>query len=153
MRSSVLLKYPWPGNIRELRNVLERAMIMARGLERVGDRAPAVWKCATRRHGSGSPHPADAVRGGAEPHRPDAPRAQRESDASSARARHLRATLIKKIKEYGLEAKSRGRRGSDSWASPRVAAAVPRSLALARSLFGVARPDGRAPARCARTSY
>src|SRR5947199_4447405 len=31
-----LLKYAWPGNIRELRNVLERAMIMARGLERVG---------------------------------------------------------------------------------------------------------------------
>ncbi|HEX2780843.1 MAG TPA: sigma-54 dependent transcriptional regulator, partial [Gemmatimonadaceae bacterium] len=26
-----LLKYAWPGNIRELRNVLERAMIMARG--------------------------------------------------------------------------------------------------------------------------
>ena len=31
-----LLKYAWPGNIRELRNVLERAMIMARGLEQVG---------------------------------------------------------------------------------------------------------------------
>src|SRR5436305_12333530 len=30
-----LLKYSWPGNIRELRNVLERAMIVARGLEGV----------------------------------------------------------------------------------------------------------------------
>ena len=30
-----LLKYAWPGNIRELRNVLERAMIVARGLESV----------------------------------------------------------------------------------------------------------------------
>jgi len=28
---AVLLAYPWPGNIRELRNVIERAMILARG--------------------------------------------------------------------------------------------------------------------------
>jgi len=28
---SLLLKYPWPGNIRELANVLERAMILQRG--------------------------------------------------------------------------------------------------------------------------
>jgi formate hydrogenlyase transcriptional activator len=26
-----LLGYPWPGNIRELRNVIERAMILSRG--------------------------------------------------------------------------------------------------------------------------
>jgi formate hydrogenlyase transcriptional activator len=28
---NALLAYPWPGNIRELRNVIERAMILARG--------------------------------------------------------------------------------------------------------------------------
>jgi formate hydrogenlyase transcriptional activator len=28
---AILLAYPWPGNIRELRNVIERAMILARG--------------------------------------------------------------------------------------------------------------------------
>ena len=28
---ATLLAYPWPGNIRELRNVIERAMILARG--------------------------------------------------------------------------------------------------------------------------
>jgi transcriptional regulator with GAF, ATPase, and Fis domain len=28
---AVLVAYPWPGNIRELRNVIERAMILARG--------------------------------------------------------------------------------------------------------------------------
>jgi DNA-binding NtrC family response regulator len=28
---AALMTYPWPGNIRELRNVIERAMILARG--------------------------------------------------------------------------------------------------------------------------
>ena len=28
---ATLMAYPWPGNIRELRNVIERAMILARG--------------------------------------------------------------------------------------------------------------------------
>jgi DNA-binding NtrC family response regulator len=28
---AALLAYPWPGNIRELRNIIERAMILARG--------------------------------------------------------------------------------------------------------------------------
>ena len=28
---AALQAYPWPGNIRELRNVIERAMILARG--------------------------------------------------------------------------------------------------------------------------
>ena len=31
-----LLTYPWPGNIREMRNVLERALIVGRGAERLG---------------------------------------------------------------------------------------------------------------------
>jgi len=31
-----LLVYPWPGNIREMRNVLERALIVGRGAERLG---------------------------------------------------------------------------------------------------------------------
>ncbi len=30
---SALLEYPWPGNIRELENVLERSMILADGTE------------------------------------------------------------------------------------------------------------------------
>lgn len=30
-----ILRYPWPGNIRELRNVLERAMLLARGQAQV----------------------------------------------------------------------------------------------------------------------
>jgi DNA-binding NtrC family response regulator len=28
---NMLIEYEWPGNIRELRNVIERAMVMARG--------------------------------------------------------------------------------------------------------------------------
>ena len=28
---SLLMSYPWPGNIRELKNVLERALLIARG--------------------------------------------------------------------------------------------------------------------------
>ena len=31
-----LLSHPWPGNIREMRNVLERALIVSRGAERIG---------------------------------------------------------------------------------------------------------------------
>jgi len=98
-----LLKYSWPGNIRELRNVLERAMIMARGLERVGvGHLPMEVRDAS---GAGAEH--HVPRTLSEVERIHIDRTLRAHNANRTRAaRELgisRATLIKKIKEYGLE--------------------------------------------------
>jgi len=98
-----LLKYAWPGNIRELRNVLERAMIMARGLERV-----AIAHLPTEvREASGSGVDHHIPRTLSEVERIHIDRTLRAHNANRTRAaRELgisRATLIKKIKEYGLE--------------------------------------------------
>jgi two-component system, NtrC family, response regulator AtoC len=98
-----LLRYSWPGNIRELRNVLERAMIMARGLERVGiGHLPMEVREAS---GFGVDH--HIPRTLSEVERIHIDRTLRAHNANRTRAaRELgisRATLIKKIKEYGLE--------------------------------------------------
>jgi DNA-binding NtrC family response regulator len=97
-----MLRYGWPGNIRELRNVLERAMIMSRGQDAI------------------APHhlPGDVreVAGGAVDHH--VPKSLEEVERSHIErtlrahagnrthtARELgisRATLIKKIKAFGL---------------------------------------------------
>ena len=98
-----LLKYAWPGNIREMRNVLERAMIMARGQERVApEHLPAEVREAS---GAGVEH--HVPRTLSEVERIHIDRTLRAHNANRTRAaRELgisRATLIKKIKEYGLE--------------------------------------------------
>ena len=98
-----LLKYAWPGNIRELRNVLERAMIMARGQTRVApEHLPTEVREAS---GSGVEH--HVPRTLSEVERIHIDRTLRAHNANRTRAaRELgisRATLIKKIKEYGLE--------------------------------------------------
>ena len=102
-----LLKYAWPGNIREMRNVLERAMIMARGMERVArDHLPAEVRDAS---GAGVEH--HVPRTLSEVERIHIDRTLRAHNANRTRAaRELgisRATLIKKIKEYGLESNER----------------------------------------------
>jgi transcriptional regulator with PAS, ATPase and Fis domain len=102
-----LLRYPWPGNIRELRNVLERAMIMGRGQQRIeAEQLP--------------PDVRSASGGAVEHHVPknleDMERAHIErtliahAGNRTHAARELgisRATLIKKIKTYGLGASKR----------------------------------------------
>jgi two-component system response regulator HydG len=98
-----LLKYAWPGNIREMRNVLERAMIMARGAGRVApEHLPSEVREAS---GAGVEH--HVPRSLAEVERIHIDRTLRAHNANRTRAaRELgisRATLIKKIKEYGLE--------------------------------------------------
>ena len=98
-----LLKYAWPGNIREMRNVLERAMIMARGVARVGaEHLPTEVREAS---GAGVEH--HVPRTLSEVERIHIDRTLRAHNANRTRAaRELgisRATLIKKIKEYGLE--------------------------------------------------
>ena len=97
-----LLRYPWPGNIRELRNVLERAMIMARGAPKIeSEHLPGEVRDAS---GAGVehhvPHTLDEVE------RVHIERTLRAHDSNRTRAAKelgiSRATLIKKIKEYGL---------------------------------------------------
>ena len=97
-----LLRYPWPGNIREMRNVLERAMIMGRGQSRLEvDLLPTEVRSAS---GAGVEH-----------HVPrtleDVERAHIERSllAHAGNRTHAakelgisRATLIKKIKGFGL---------------------------------------------------
>jgi two-component system response regulator HydG len=97
-----LLKYSWPGNIRELRNVLERSRILARGEQLIQPKHLP-------------PEVRDATGAGVEHHVPrtleDVERAhidrtlRAHGDNRTRAAKELgisRATLIKKIKEYGL---------------------------------------------------
>jgi two-component system, NtrC family, response regulator AtoC len=103
-----LLRYSWPGNIRELRNVLERGMIVARGNERIDVvhlpsevRDTAAAASGTSREVA----PLEFVE------REAIERALLVYDGNrthTARALGIsRATLIKKIKDYGLAAIAR----------------------------------------------
>jgi DNA-binding NtrC family response regulator len=97
-----MLHYSWPGNIRELRNVLERAMIMSRGQPSIGPQ-----------HLPGDVR--DSAGAGVEPHVPksleqvERAHIERTLRAHGGNRTHAareldisRATLIKKIKVYGL---------------------------------------------------
>ncbi len=105
-----LLRYPWPGNIRELRNVLERAMIMGRGSTSIGpEHLPVEVREAS---GAGVEH--HVPRSLSEVERTHIERTLKAHDGNRTRAaRELgisRATLIKKIKEFGLGARGNGAR-------------------------------------------
>jgi DNA-binding NtrC family response regulator len=101
-----LLKYGWPGNIRELRNALERAMIVARGAAKVG----AEHLPAEVREASGAGVEAHVPRTLQEVERVHIERTLRANNANRTHAaRELgisRATLIKKIREYGLNVRA-----------------------------------------------
>lgn len=97
-----MLKYGWPGNIRELRNVLERAMIVGRATDKVAVEhlPPEV------REASGVGVEAHVARTLEEVERAHIERTLRAHNANRTHAAKelgiSRATLIKKIKEYGL---------------------------------------------------
>lgn len=100
-----MLRYSWPGNIREMRNVLERAMIMARGAESIGvEHLPSEVRDAS---GAGVEH--HVPRTLSEVERVHIDRTLKFHNANRTRAAKelgiSRATLIKKIKEYGLESR------------------------------------------------
>ena len=102
-----LLRYAWPGNIRELRNVLERAMLMARGL-------PAVELVHLPREvqgASGAEVTHHEPRSLAEVERAHIDRTLRaHAHNRTHAAKELgisRATLIKKIRDYDLAEKVR----------------------------------------------
>ncbi len=96
-----LIAYPWPGNIRELRNVIERAIMVARGepvLRRM--HLPAELHDL---QGSDVVHTPRTLTDVERAHIHRTLRAHKLNRTHAARELGIsRATLIKKIKEYGL---------------------------------------------------
>jgi DNA-binding NtrC family response regulator len=102
-----LLRHAWPGNIRELRNVLERAMIVARGTDCIEVRhLPAEVRDTSMPNVDH--HVAQTLEEVERAHIDRALRAHNANRTHAARELGIsRATLIKKIKEYGLNSRSR----------------------------------------------
>jgi transcriptional regulator with PAS, ATPase and Fis domain len=98
-----LLAYPWPGNIREMRNVLERALIVGRGAEQLGpEHLPGeVGRSAGPAPGAHQPVSLDEVE------RRHIEQTLRRHGGNRTRAAGelgiSRATLINKIKAYALD--------------------------------------------------
>ena len=104
-----LVRYPWPGNLREMRNVVERAMIAARGAPRVlWEHLPAEVRDPL---GSDLEYVPRTMADVERIHVERTLRAHRHNRTRAAEALGIsRATLIKKIKEYGLGPRPRGAR-------------------------------------------
>ena len=98
-----LLRYAWPGNIRELRNVLERAMIMGRGATEIA----ASHLPPEVRDASGAAVEHYVPKSLEEVERVHMERTLRAHSGNRTRAAKelgiSRATLIKKIKDYNLD--------------------------------------------------
>ncbi len=97
-----LLSHPWPGNIREMRNALERALIVGHGAERLGlEHLPA--EVGRRAAPAAEPQAATL----ADVERRHIERTLRRHGGNRTRAAEeldiSRATLINKIKVYGLD--------------------------------------------------
>lgn len=97
-----LLQYPWPGNVREMRNVLERAMILGRGQDAIGvEHLPGEFRARAglgdRRH---TPLSLDELE------RQHIERTLKHHGGNRTRAAAeleiSRATLINKIKRYSI---------------------------------------------------
>jgi DNA-binding NtrC family response regulator len=97
-----LLAHPWPGNVREMRNVLERALILARGSQAVGlEHLPGEFRNrpgpGDRRH---TPMTLDELE------RAHIERTMRHHGGNRTRAAQelgiSRATLINKIKKFAI---------------------------------------------------
>ncbi len=102
-----ILRYSWPGNIRELRNVLERAMLMARGQPSI----ELVHLPREVQNASGalvSHHEPKSLSEVERAHIDRTLRAHRHNRTHAAKELGIsRATLIKKIREYDLSEKAR----------------------------------------------
>ena len=96
-----LIAYPWPGNIRELRNALERALLIGRG-ETVLQRAHLPPELHDP-DGFDAVHTPRTLMDVERAHIHRTLRAHKLNRTHAARELGIsRATLIKKIKEYGL---------------------------------------------------
>ncbi len=96
-----LMAYSWPGNIREMRNVLERALIMSRGAKRIGpEHLPDLGRRAAGDGGRFQPASLEEVE------RRHIERTLKRHTGNRTRAAEelgiSRATLINKIKTYAL---------------------------------------------------
>jgi transcriptional regulator with PAS, ATPase and Fis domain len=97
-----MLRYTWPGNVRQLRNVLERAITVARGREQILPMhlAPEVREASGRGRRPHVPRSLEEVE------RAHIDRTLHANGGNRTRAaRELgisRATLLKKIKHFGL---------------------------------------------------
>src|SRR5690348_13802711 len=98
-----LLAAPWPGSVRQMRNVLERAMILARGAAQIGVERPPL-PADPRRDDGGGRHQPVAL---AEVERVHIERTLKFHGGNRTRsAQELgisRATLINELKSYGLD--------------------------------------------------
>ncbi len=102
-----LLRHAWPGNIREMRNVLERAMIVGRGADRIEVRhlPPDVGDSSLPNTEHHVPMRLEEVE---RAHIARSLAAHNGNRTHAARELGIsRATLIKKIKEYGLNPRAR----------------------------------------------
>ena len=101
-----LVAAPWPGNVREMRNVLERAMILARGQQAIGvEHLPADLRQRGGK-GDGAADKRYQPQSLADVERQQIERTLRHHDGNRTRAALelgiSRATLINKIKIYSL---------------------------------------------------
>jgi two-component system response regulator HydG len=95
-----LIGYPWPGNIRELRNVIERALLLSRG-ERLLQRSHLPYELSDSP--GANQHTPRTMMDVERAHIHRTLRAHKLNRTHAARELGIsRATLIKKIKEYGL---------------------------------------------------
>jgi len=102
-----ILRYAWPGNIRELRNVLERSMLMARGQTQI--EVTHMPREVSGASGADVAHHQPRSLSEVEKlHIDRTLRAHQHNRTHAARELGIsRATLIKKIREYGLAEKPR----------------------------------------------
>jgi DNA-binding NtrC family response regulator len=103
-----LLSAPWPGNVREMRNVLERAMILARGQPQIGlEHLPADLRKGAVVGGAGSAERRYVAQSLEDIERLHIERTLRHHSGNRTRAAQelgiSRATLINKIKTYALD--------------------------------------------------
>src|SRR5205809_2556476 len=100
-----LLSATWPGNVREMRNVVERAMILARGAGQIGlEHLPSDLRRSGGSGGGDRRHQPQAL---AEVERVHIEKTLKFHGGNRTRAAKelgiSRATLINKIKAYGLD--------------------------------------------------
>lgn len=102
--AEAIVAHAWPGNLRELRNALERALISSRGRKSVGSAALAM---EPRERPAAAPD-TESARTLADVERAHIERTLREHGFNRSRAARAlgisRMTLIKRIRDYGLEA-------------------------------------------------